>query len=95
MVITDVIEGTIDGVVWYRYDLTNDVLYMRLAAERETRTVGEETPDGLVLLRREDNDEPVGITIINWWKRFGDGPLPDSIRQIARHIETWKDKIAA
>lgn len=95
MVITDTIEGTIDEVLWYHYDITNDVLYLRMAAERQAETVSEETPEGLMLLRRADDDTPVGLTIVNWWKRFGPGELPDSIRQIERHIEAWKDRVAA
>jgi len=32
---------------------------------------------------------------VSWWKRFGSGPLPDSIRELERHIEPWASKLAA
>jgi hypothetical protein len=95
MVVTDTLEGTIDGVLWYHYDVTNDVLYVRVAADRETPTVAEETPDGFLLLCREDDSKPVGLTVVNWWKRFGQGALPDSIKQLERNIEPWASKLAA
>lgn len=95
MVVTDTLEGTIDDVLWYHYDLVNDVLYLRLRCERETVTVAEETPDGFLLICREDDGRPVGLTVVNWWKRFGQGDLPDSIKQLERCIEPWADKIAA
>ena len=95
MVVTETLEGTIDGTLWYHYDIVNDVLYLRLASHRETATVSEETPDGFLLLRREDNDEVVGLTVVNWWKRFGQGALPDSIKELQRHIEPWARKVAA
>lgn len=95
MVVTDTIEGTIDEALWFHYDVTNDVLYLRLATARETPTVAEETDDGLLLLRDEQNDQPVGLTVVNWWERFGQDDLPDSIKQLERHIEPWAKRIAA
>ena len=95
MVTTDTIEGTIDAGLWFHYDIANDVLYLRLASERDTPTVSEETPQGLLLLQREDNDEVVGMTVVNWWKRFGKGSLPDSIKELERQIEPWAKKLAA
>ena len=65
MVVTDTLEGIVDGVLWYHYDLTNDTLYLRLAAERQTSTISEETPEGLLLIRRESDGAPVGLTIVN------------------------------
>jgi hypothetical protein len=95
MVKTDTLEGTVDQVLWYHYDLANDVLYLRMAAHRETPTYAEKTAEGLLLLRRQDNDEAVGLTIVNWWKRFGKGSLPDSIRKLEEFIEPWARKLAA
>ena len=34
MVKVDVIEGTVNDVLWCHYDLAGDVLYLRLASER-------------------------------------------------------------
>lgn len=95
MVITDTLEGTVDQTLWYHYDMANDVLYLRLATDRQTPTVSEETPDGYLLLRRQDNGKAVGLTVVNWWKRFGEGDLPDSIKQLERCIEPWAQKVAA
>ncbi len=95
MIVTDTLEGSIDDVLWYHYDLVNDVLYIRMAAERDVETVSEETPDGLLLLRRIADDAPVGVTVVNWWKRFGSGARPDSIQALARSIEPWARRIAA
>jgi len=88
MVVTDAVEGTIgmgDTALWFHYDMAADVLYIRRAAERATRTTAEETPDGFILLRREEDNLAVGLTVINWWKRFGSGAVPDSGGQGAVH----------
>lgn len=88
-IVTDTIEGVIDDALWYHYDMAGDVLYLRLAAHSDAPTVAEETPDGFLLLRREDDDRPVGITIVNWWKRFGEGAPPDSLQRLQQSIEPW------
>ena len=95
MVKVDTIEGTVDDVLWYHYDLANDVLYLRLTAHRDAPTYAEESDDGFLLVRREDNDDLVGITVVNWWKRFGQGNLPDSIHELELAIEPWAKKLAA
>jgi uncharacterized protein YuzE len=94
MVKVDAIEGTVDGVLWCHYDIENDVLYLRIESQRDAETYAEETDEGL-LLRRLDNDEVAGLTVVNWWKRFGTGQLPDSIHAIERAIEPWAKKFAA
>ncbi len=53
------------------------------------------TDDGDLLLRNEQTEKQVGLTVIDWWKRFGNGPLPDSIAQIQTQIEPLASKIAA
>ncbi|MFH1417157.1 MAG: DUF2283 domain-containing protein [Planctomycetota bacterium] len=95
MVVTDTLEGTADAALWYHYDIANDVLYLRLSNERQTATLSEETHDGFLLLRRESDGQPVGLTVVNWWKRFGQGDLPDSIKELERCIEPWAKKVAA
>ena len=95
MVKVDTIEGTVDDVLWYHYDLASDVLYLRLTAHRDAPTYAEESDDGFLLLRREDADDVVGITVVNWWKRFGKGNLPDSIHELELAIEPWAKKLAA
>ena len=95
MVVTESLEGTINGELWYHYDLANDVLYVRRSSDRAVDTVSEETPDGLLLLRRADTDMVAGVTVVNWWKRFGTGRLPDSLRELEQRIEPWGQKVAA
>lgn len=95
MVKVDTIEGTVDDVLWYHYDLAGDVLYLRLTAHRDAPTYAEESDDGFLLVRREDNDDLVGITVVNWWKRFGKGILPDSLHDLELAIEPWAKKLAA
>ena len=97
MVKPDAIEGTVGAAgrrFWFHYDIGGDVLYLRLESERQTQTFADETTEGLIL-RAQDDDRAVGITIVNWWKRFGSGALPDSIQQIGRSIEPWAGRIAA
>jgi uncharacterized protein YuzE len=95
MVITDTIEGVVDDRLWFHYDLTGDVLYIMLVSHRASPTVGEETADGDVVLRDAETDRAVGMTIVNWWKRFGQGALPDSIAELQRLIEPWARRLAA
>jgi hypothetical protein len=95
MVKVDTIEGVVDGVLWCHYDIANDVLYLRLAEERESPAYSEESDGGFLLVRREDNDKVVGMTGVNWWKRFGTGEVPDSIHELERAIEPWARKLAA
>lgn len=95
MIITDTLEGTVNQTLWYHYDLVNDVLYLRLLAQRSAETVAEEPPEGVLRLCRADTDELVGLTIVNWWKRFGQGGQPDSIKELERHIEAWGQQIPA
>jgi len=90
----DTIEGTLRDL-WFHYDVGNDVLYIRLESKRKTRALGEETDDGFILLRDKKTDEPVGITVVNWWQRFGKGSLPDSISEIQKQIKPWGKKLAA
>ena len=95
MVQTDTLEGRIDQSLWFHYDLASDVLYLRLVQDRDAATVAEETTDGFLLLRRQSDDRVVGLTIVNWWKRFGHGRLPDSIHELELQIEPWARRVAA
>jgi hypothetical protein len=95
MVSTDTIEGTVDRSLWFHYDVVGDVLYIRLDEHRDSPTFSEETEEGLLLLRHAETDEPVGLTVVNWWSRFGHGRAPDSLRKLERRIEPWARKLAA
>jgi len=95
MVKTDTIEGVVDQLFRFHYDLTSDVLYLRLLSNEGATTIGELTDEGDILLREENTDRLVGMTIVSWWKRFGQGILPDSIHEISRRIEPLASKLAA
>lgn len=97
MVAIDTLEGLIDGVWHYHYDVGNDVLYVKHRAKIARPAYGDPTDaDDLVIeMRDEDTDELIGLTVVGWWKRYGRGELPDSIRQIQAHIEPWAAKVAA
>jgi len=95
MVTTDTIEGLINGVISYHYDLSADVLYLRLLADMNTAAIGEETDDGLIELHDEQTGRLIGITVVSWWKRFGRGTFPDSIRELQNSIAPWAGKVAA
>ncbi len=95
MVAIDTLVGFIDGTLWFHYDVSGDVLYLRLASQRETETLGEETDDGFIMHRDSRTGDPVGMTIVSWWKRFGQGALPDSLTELQHQIEPWAKKLAA
>jgi hypothetical protein len=94
MVRTEALEGIIDQRCWFHVDFGSDVLYLRLIEHLETPALGEELDDGSILLRSEENDEPIGLTISGWWKQFGRDELPDSIQEIERHIEPSVRRLA-
>lgn len=92
MAVAESLEGSV-GSLWFQYDIRNDVLYLRLLTRRDDEAHGEEMDDGYILLRAMDDDAPVGITIVNWWKRFGRNELPDSVTQILARIEPWAERL--
>jgi hypothetical protein len=95
MVSVDTLEGVINGVLWFHYDIGNDVLYLRHVDHRQTEVVCDETPEGIFVARPLDSDQIVGLEIVDWWKRYGNGPLPDSVSQMAKMIEPWSGRVAA
>lgn len=97
-IMTDAIEGTIGSgpaAVWFHYDIRADVLYLRFASDRASETSAEENEQGIMVLRRTSDNRAVGITVIGWWKRFGAGSAPDSLRELERSIEPWAGRVAA
>ncbi len=87
MATTESIEGMI-GTLWYHYDVRNDVLYIRHGTPTDAPAYGEESEAGFVVLRSDETDAVVGITVVGWWKRFGAGVLPDSLREITTRVES-------
>jgi hypothetical protein len=95
MVTTDTIEGMVNSTLSYHYDVFADVLYLRLISDMNTPSLGEENDDGDIELHEEKTDRLIGLTIVSWWKRFGQGKLPDSISEIQKRIEPLANKLAA
>jgi uncharacterized protein YuzE len=95
MVKTDAIEGIANNVLRFHYDIFADVLYLRLLSAENRSTYGDMTDEGDILLRDDETDAAVGLTVVSWWKRFGGGAFPDSIAEIQRHIEPLAGKLAA
>ena len=95
MVTTDAIEGIVDNTFRFHYDIFADVLYIRLLSAENISTIGDLTDEGDILLRDDKTDKPVGLTVVSWWKRFGQGTLPDSISEIQKRIEPLVKKVAA
>jgi hypothetical protein len=95
MVKTDAIEGIVNDRFRFHYDIFADVLYIRLLDTDEVATIADLTDEGDLLLRDDKTNAPVGLTVISWWKRFGQGPLPDSIGKIQNRIEPLAKKVPA
>ena len=89
------IKGVVDVSTTFHYDLGNDVLYLRRLDHRKSPAIGEGTPDDLILFRHEETGEPIGLTIVDWWRRFGGRALPDSIDELSRAVEPWARQIPA
>ena len=86
------IEGSIDDRISFHLDAENDVLYLRKTQFRNVRTFGEETPDGFTLLRT-DAGELAGITVVNYWRDFGEGTVDSaSMRLIREQIGVWANR---
>jgi hypothetical protein len=89
MVVIDTLAGVIDARLTFHYDIGNDVLYLRKSEHQGSPSFAEETEEGLLLLRHAETDEPIGLTVDAWWRRSGDGPLPDSMSELSGRIEAW------
>ncbi len=92
MVTADTIEGMINRDLWYHYDIGSDVLYLSRVPERETTAFAEETSEGFLLRRCQETDRVVGMTVMNWWRDFGEGSFPDSLARIGQHIDLWSQQ---
>lgn len=81
-------SGILPGGLHFHYDAESDVLYLRDSARLAVEAVGEETDEGVILLRGTEDDSPVGMTLANWWTRFGDrGPAPRTGAQLVPRLD--------
>lgn len=88
------VEGVWGNALHYHLDLDNDVLYVRLLSKMDTEAYGEDTPEGFTLLRALDDDAVVGMVILSYWKRFGDGDVADAtLRAIERPVERFAGRL--
>ena len=93
MTLVETIEGTCDDNCWFQYDLEDDILYLHLAEHREAPTRSETRSDGSRLLRLQENDQPVGLTILGWWSRMGRTGRPDSLSELGNLIEPLAEQL--
>lgn len=54
------------------YDRSADVLYCSFGEPVEA--IGVETSNGVIVRKNPENEEVVGITIVNFFKRFAERP---------------------
>ena len=47
----DTLEGVLNQVLWFRYDVGNDVISLRLVSQHMADTYSEETDDGFILIK--------------------------------------------
>src|ERR1044071_1178658 len=66
MVAIETLEGLIDRTMWFHYNVSGDVLYLRVASERDTATLGEETDDGFILLRDAETSAATTKGAVEW-----------------------------
>ena len=64
--------------------MEGDVLYLQLLAKRGQEMFGEDTENGLYLMRTADG-EACGLTIVSWWKRFGKGKVESATLETLSH----------
>lgn len=93
MVVAEFLEGAVDDAVSFHYDMVRDVLYLRLLDHKESPAIGEDTSDDLTLFRHEETDEVIGLDVISWWKRFGEGKDLESLREVEDRIEAMAHRL--
>jgi hypothetical protein len=84
------VEGVWENALHYHLNLDNDVLCVRLLSNMDTEAYDEDTPEGLTLLRALDDDAVVGMVIISYWKRFGEGDVAGTtLRALEKKVEQF------
>ncbi|MBI2301946.1 MAG: hypothetical protein HYU66_23840 [Armatimonadetes bacterium] len=64
------IEGIYNGVLRYHYDVSGDVLYLRLLGTVEDEVYGDDEDErGRIPIRSVDTDRLVGFTVWSFWRR--------------------------
>jgi hypothetical protein len=87
----DTLQGILGDSIWFHFDLSNDVLYLRDKATRKDPAFGEENSEGFTVLHT-NNGEFAGMTIVNYWRRFGSGDLRRaSIHTVKERVAVWAE----
>jgi len=89
------LEGVHQQVLRYHYDLSGDVLYLRLLGTLDEEVYGEEDPNGFHIMRSYDSDRVVGMTIVGYWRRFGDAPTMPDAASLAAVLEQAAGRLGA
>lgn len=88
----EIIEGTLSNSLWFHYDLENDVLSFCPSELRNQERYGEETDNGFTEFTTETG-EFAGLTIVNYWRRFGQGkPTELSLTALQEQMRLWLEQ---
>lgn len=94
-----IIEGTIDEILRYHYNVDDDILSLQHIANYQDYVasphaiVPEVISDGSVLIRSVYGNIPVGLNVKDFWKRLYINERPDSIKEIEQEIKCWGQKL--
>ncbi|MBI2302209.1 MAG: hypothetical protein HYU66_25180 [Armatimonadetes bacterium] len=89
------LEGVHQNVLRYHYDLSGDVLYLRLLGTLDEEVHGEEDDNGFHILRSYDTERVVGVTIVGYWRRFGNAPVVPDAAALAAVLEQAAAQLGA
>ena len=85
----DTIQGRLPSGALFHVDTDNDVLYLWKDEGSKCSSLGEETPEGFTEFRTRHGDL-VGVTVINYWRDFGEGSLESaSLTDIKERLQEW------
>ena len=88
----DTLQGVLGSNVWFHLDLDNDVLYLREHDTRREPAFGEESPEGFTILYT-DSGRVAGMTVVNYWHRFGRGDVTrSSIQSVKDQLSAWAQR---
>ena len=96
----DTIEGVWQDSLRYHYDVTGDVLYLRLISRLEDEVYAEEDENGVFVLRSLGDDSIVGMKIVGYWRQYGAegstlGELADWQQRLDDSVATVGRKLLA
>src|SRR5258708_6280567 len=85
----ETIQGRLPGGALFHLDTDNDVLYLWKDDSSRCNSYGEETPEGFTAFRTDMGDL-VGVTVMNYWRDFGNGSLESApLIMIKKALVDW------